>query len=113
MFCGKGNARLDGMAMAHSYTTRVESLRGLIELYDREVTMLGRDPPSAHVRSSTRAVFYLPPGWVEEAASGRRRGPDNPGRSPCGTSLSGLASRCGAAPSRDSGAGRVNPCTPR
>jgi transposase len=40
MFCGKGNAQLDGMAMADSYTTRVESLRGLIELYDREVTML-------------------------------------------------------------------------
>src|ERR687897_2676736 len=31
MFCGKGNAQLDGMAMADSYTTRVESLRGLIE----------------------------------------------------------------------------------
>src|SRR5918995_31910 len=40
MFCGKGNAQLDGMAMADSYTTRVASLRGLIELYDREVTML-------------------------------------------------------------------------
>lgn len=39
-FCGKGNAQLDGMAMADSYVTRVESLRDLIALYDREVTML-------------------------------------------------------------------------
>src|ERR687898_278760 len=47
MFGGQGNAQLDGMAMAHSYRTRVESRRGLIELYDRQVTMLeGADPPS-------------------------------------------------------------------
>jgi transposase len=37
---GAGNAQLDGMAMADNYTTRVESLRALIGLYDREVTML-------------------------------------------------------------------------
>src|ERR687897_3502005 len=30
MFGGKGNARLDGMAMAHSYRTRVASRRGLV-----------------------------------------------------------------------------------
>ena len=40
MFGPAGNAQLDGMAMAPSYTTRVASLRDLIELYDREVTML-------------------------------------------------------------------------
>ena len=40
MFGGKGNAQLDGMAMADNYATRVESLRDLIGLYDREVTML-------------------------------------------------------------------------
>src|SRR5215207_3896518 len=40
MFCGKGNGQLDAMAMADSYRTRVESLRDLIGLYDREVTML-------------------------------------------------------------------------
>jgi transposase len=40
MFGPAGNAQLDGIAMAHSYTTRVASLRDLIELYDREVTML-------------------------------------------------------------------------
>jgi transposase len=43
MFGGKGNAQLDAMAMAHSHTTRVASLRDLIELYDREVAMLERE----------------------------------------------------------------------
>jgi transposase len=40
MFGPAGNAQLDATAMAHSYTTRVASLRDLIELYDREVGML-------------------------------------------------------------------------
>jgi transposase len=40
MFGGKGNAQLDALAMTENYRTRVESLRDLIELYDREVTML-------------------------------------------------------------------------
>ncbi|MGH9288244.1 MAG: IS110 family transposase [Acidimicrobiales bacterium] len=40
MFGPAGNAQLDAMAMAGNYTTRVASLRDLIELYDREVTML-------------------------------------------------------------------------
>jgi transposase len=40
MFGGAGNAQLDAMAMAHSYVTRVESLRDLIALYDREVARL-------------------------------------------------------------------------
>jgi transposase len=40
MFGPAGNAQLDAMAMAHSYTTRVASLRDLIERYDREVAML-------------------------------------------------------------------------
>jgi transposase len=39
MFGPAGNAQLDAMAMAGNYTTRVASLRDLIELYDREVTM--------------------------------------------------------------------------
>jgi transposase len=42
MFCGAGNAQLDAMAMADNYVTRVESLRDLIEVYDREVAMLER-----------------------------------------------------------------------
>jgi transposase len=40
MFGPAGNAQLDAMAMAHSYTTRVASLRDLIEVYDGEVGML-------------------------------------------------------------------------
>jgi transposase len=40
MFGPAGNAQLDAMAMAPRFTTRVASLRDLIELYDREVAML-------------------------------------------------------------------------
>jgi transposase len=43
LFCVAGNAQLDGLAMAGNYTTRVESLRDLIEFYDREVAMLERE----------------------------------------------------------------------
>ena len=42
MFGIAGQAALDAMEMAPSYTTRVESLRDLIRLYDREVAMLER-----------------------------------------------------------------------
>ncbi len=42
MFCAAGNAALDAMDMARPYTVRVESLRDLIEVYDREVAMLER-----------------------------------------------------------------------
>ena len=40
MFCAAGNAQLDELALGDAYTIRVESLRDLIELYDREVAML-------------------------------------------------------------------------
>jgi transposase len=40
MFCRAGNHQLDEMALGDVYTIRVESLRDLIEVYDREVTML-------------------------------------------------------------------------
>jgi transposase len=40
MFCRAGNRQLDEMALGDVYTIRVESLRDLIEVYDREVTML-------------------------------------------------------------------------
>jgi transposase len=40
MFGPGGNAQLDGLAMADNYTTRVASLRDLIERYDREVGRL-------------------------------------------------------------------------
>jgi transposase len=42
MFCGAGNTQLDTMVMADPYVIRVESLRDLIEIYDREVAMLER-----------------------------------------------------------------------
>src|SRR4029078_10930917 len=37
MFSKAGNTQLDEMALGDVYTIRVESLRGLIEVYDREV----------------------------------------------------------------------------
>jgi transposase len=40
MFGPGGHAQLEAMVMADNYRTRVESLRDLIELYDREVVML-------------------------------------------------------------------------
>jgi transposase len=42
MFCAKGNAQLDAMELAPNYGLRVESLRDLIAIYDREVAMLER-----------------------------------------------------------------------
>jgi len=42
MFCGSGNAQLNALELGDAYTTRVESLRDLIERYDREVGMLER-----------------------------------------------------------------------
>ena len=40
MFGPAGNVELDQMQLGDAYTIRVESLRDLIELYDREVVML-------------------------------------------------------------------------
>jgi transposase len=42
MFGPGGRHQLDTMALGDAYVTRVESLRDLIELYDREVAMLER-----------------------------------------------------------------------
>jgi transposase len=42
MFGPGGQKLLDAMDMADNYRTRVESLRDLIEIYDREITMLDR-----------------------------------------------------------------------
>jgi transposase len=49
MFCRAGNAQLDDLQLGDAYAIRVESLRHLIELYDREVTML-----EAQIRSRLR-----------------------------------------------------------
>jgi transposase len=40
MFGPAGTAQLDAIAISENYRTRVESLRDLIELYDRQVAML-------------------------------------------------------------------------
>jgi len=40
MFCAAGNVQLNEMQLGEAYTIRVESLRDLIEIYDREVAML-------------------------------------------------------------------------
>src|SRR5690348_13367301 len=40
MFCAAGNVQLNDMELGDAYTIRVESLRDLVEVYDREVTML-------------------------------------------------------------------------
>jgi transposase len=42
MFCQAGQRELDRMPLGDVYVVRVESLRDLIELYDREVAMLER-----------------------------------------------------------------------
>jgi transposase len=42
MFGPGGNRQLDEMKLADAYLVRVESLRDLIDVYDREVTMLER-----------------------------------------------------------------------
>jgi len=42
MFGKAGNQQLNAITMADAYTTKVESLRDLIEVYDREVAMLER-----------------------------------------------------------------------
>lgn len=46
MFGPGGQAALDAMVMAPNYTTRVESLRDLIELYEREPCWNARSTPS-------------------------------------------------------------------
>jgi hypothetical protein len=50
MFCVAGNAQLDAMALGRTYALRVESLRELIAVYNREVGVLERDI-HAHLRN--------------------------------------------------------------
>jgi transposase len=49
MFCVAGNAPLDALTLGRNYALRVESLRELIAVYDREVGVLERDI-HAHLR---------------------------------------------------------------
>jgi len=43
MFCQSGQRQLDQMELGRNYAIRVQSLRGLIGAYDREIVMLERD----------------------------------------------------------------------
>ena len=52
MFGPQASQLLDEMELADAYTVRVESLRDLIEVYDREVAMLERRDPRAVARRS-------------------------------------------------------------
>ena len=47
MFGPAGQVQLDEMGLGRNYTIRVESLRDLIEVYDREIVMLERAHPPA------------------------------------------------------------------
>src|SRR5262249_2154904 len=61
MFGPKGQKLLDAMDMAPNYTTRVESLRDLIELYDREITMLDRQiHRQLQAQPGYMAIQYIP-----------------------------------------------------
>jgi len=61
MFGPGGQAQLNSMDIAENYRTRVESLRDLIELYDREVAMLERE---IHIQlkddSGYNAIMEIP-----------------------------------------------------
>ena len=43
LFCQAGERQLDAMELGRNYAVRVQSLRDLIERYDREIVMLERD----------------------------------------------------------------------
>src|SRR4051794_7546133 len=55
LFGVTGQRLLDDVALGRAYTVRVESLRDLIELYDREVTMADRE---------VRTALDNHPGWA-------------------------------------------------
>ena len=60
LFGPAGNRQLDRMPLGPNYTIRVESLRDLIEVYDREVTMLeGEIHRQLHADRGYRAVQAL------------------------------------------------------
>jgi len=56
-----GSAQLDGLDVPVAYTIRIESLRDLLELYDREITMLdGHVHRELKDDSGYRALLKLP-----------------------------------------------------
>jgi transposase len=61
LFGVAGQALLDAVALGRAYTVRVESLRDLIELYDREVAMLDREVSRALAgHDGYRAIQAIP-----------------------------------------------------
>jgi transposase len=77
MFGPGGHAQLEAMVMADNYRTRVESLRDLIELYDREVATLEGQihrqlrftGATGRSRRSTGSAPPSPPSWWPRSAT--------------------------------------------
>jgi transposase len=77
MFGAGGRAQLEAMVMADNYRTRVESLRDLIELYDREVATLEGQihrqlrghRATGRSRRSTGSARPSPPSWWPRSAT--------------------------------------------
>ena len=70
MFGAAGNVQLNEMELGDAYSIRVESLRDLIEVYDREVTMLEtnirerlRGDRGYRAKPSTGSVRPWPRSW--------------------------------------------------
>ena len=61
MWGPSGTAQLDNLELPKAYTIRIESLRDLLEIYDREITMLDGDIHSVlKDDSGYRALLTLP-----------------------------------------------------
>jgi len=77
MFGPAGKTQLDAMPLGHSYTVRVESLRDLIEVYEREVVMpsarstviCGTIAAIRRCRRSTASAPPSPPSWWPRSAT--------------------------------------------
>jgi transposase len=86
MFSVAGNVQLNEMQLGDAYTIRVESLRDLIEVYDREVGMLevkiangcvaiggiGRSRPINGIGPTMAAILVAEIGDVSRFRSGAR-----------------------------------------
>ena len=74
MFCVAGTRQLDGMDLGRNFAIRVQSLRELIGVYDREIKMLERDIHQ-HLRSHRgyRAVQAIKGVGPVIAGGARRR----------------------------------------
>jgi hypothetical protein len=98
MFGSGGQRHLDAMQLADAYAVRVESLRDLIEVYDREVAMLERTSTSA---CATTAAIKRSSRSPESATRWQRssspKSATSPGSAPPRPCLPGQDSRPGIA----------------